>query len=178
MKQFFFIGRFYKFINELANDFYINLHKHENLISKLPKNKSETVKRISEYILLNCTRFSIADVHNHPEGAAFLELYQSSKTNVKNDNIYVLSQQDIMSHFYQFWVPNEHERMKPTPDDKLRLIGILLSNQVRDYLPDIMGISGGNWQQLDKLRGCQALGWNLTLNLVVDLNHIVHLPER
>ncbi len=179
VKQFFFKDRFYKYIYELANTFYINLQKHENLVPKLPKNKSDTVKRVCEYILLNCNKFSIGDVHNHPEGAAFLELCGSSKLSAKNDSIYILSQQDLLSHFYQFWVPNERDYMKPTPDDKLRLMGILLSDQVRDYLPDIMGISsGGNRQQLDASRGRQALGWNLTLDLYIDLNHTVHLPER
>ncbi len=69
--------------------------------------------------------------------------------------------------------------MKPTPDDKLRLMGVLLSNQVRDYLPDIMGITaGGNRQQLDASRGRQALGWNIALDLFTDLKYTVQLPER
>jgi len=29
---------------------------------------------------------------------------------------------------------------------------------------------------LDASRGCQALDWNLTLDLFLDLNHIVNLP--
>ncbi len=58
-------------------------------------------------------------------------------------------------------------------------MGILLSNQVCGFLPDIMGIAaGGNRQQLDASQGRQALGWNLTLDLLVDLNHTIHLPER
>jgi len=88
------------------------------------------VKHISEYVLLNRTKFAIADANNHLEGAAFFELRSSSKINVRSNFIYILSQRDLLSHFYQFWVFNERENMKPTPDDKLRLMGILLSNQV------------------------------------------------
>jgi len=33
--------------------------------------------------------------------------------------------------------------MKPTPDNKLRLMGILLSNQIQNYLPDIMSVTAG-----------------------------------
>ncbi len=127
-KHYFFHGRFYKYVYEIASEFYINLQKHESLVPKLPKNKSETVKRISEYVLLNRTKFAVADANNHPEGAAFLELHASSKINARSNFIYILSQQDLLSHFYQFWVSNERENIKPTPDDKLRLMGILLSN--------------------------------------------------
>ena len=48
MKQFFFQDHYYKYIYELANKVYINLQKHENIVPKLPKNKSETVKRVSK----------------------------------------------------------------------------------------------------------------------------------
>ncbi len=179
VKHVFWNGRFYKNIYELASKFYINLQKHDNLVPKLPKNKFDSVKRIAEFVLQNRTKFSIADAHNHPEGSLFLELRASSKTNSKCDSIYIVSQRDVLSHFYQFWVPNEREIMKPTPDDKLRLMGILLSNQIRDYLPDIMGVTaGGTRQQLDASKGRQSLGWSLTLDLFVDVNYTVHLPDR
>ena len=74
---------FYKNIYELASKFYINLQKHDNLVPKLPKNKFDSVKRISEFILKNRTKYSIADAHNHPEGSLFLELHASSKQIVK-----------------------------------------------------------------------------------------------
>ncbi len=62
---------------------------------------------------------------------------------------------------------------------QLRLMGILFSDQVLDYLPGIMRISAGwNWQQLDASKGCQALGWNLTLDLSKDLKYTVQLPEH
>ncbi len=120
-KQFFLKGRFYKYIYDIASEFYINLQKHKNFVPKLPKNKSETVKSFSEYVLLSCTEFAIVYANDHPEGAAFLELCASSKINVRSNFIYILYKQDLLSHFYHFWVSNEHENMKPTPDHKLRL---------------------------------------------------------
>ncbi len=172
-----FNGRFYKYSYELASEFYINLQKHEKHVAKFPMNKSEIVKCISGYILLNHTKFAITDANNHPEGAVFLELHASSKISVKSNIIYILSQQDLLSHFYQFLASNRLENMKTTPINKLRLVRILLSYQVCKYLPDIMGISTGeNWQQLDASRGCQA-GWNLACDLFLDLNHIGNLPE-
>ncbi len=100
-KQCFFNGRFYKYIYELASEFNINLQKHKNLVAKLPKNKSETVKFVSEYILLNITKSAIADANNHLEGALFLELHVSSKISVKSNIIYILSQQDLLSNPFQ-----------------------------------------------------------------------------
>ncbi len=92
VKQVYFKGRFYKHIYELAFNFYTNLQKNEYLVPKLPKNKFDTIKCVSEYMLLNCAKFLIADVHNHPEGAVFLELRASSEKNNKNDSIFILSQ--------------------------------------------------------------------------------------
>ncbi len=178
LKQVFFKGLFHKYIYELGLNFYTNLQKNENLVPKLPKNKFDTIKCVSEYKLLNRTKFLIADAHNHPEGAVFLELWASSKKINKNDSVFILLQQDLLSNFYKFWVPNEREAMKHTPDDKLRLTGILLSNQVCNYLPYVMGITaGGSWQQLDASRGHQALGCNLALDLFTDLKYTVQLPE-
>ncbi len=92
---------------------------NKNLVPKLPKNNFDTINHVSENMLLNGTKFLIADVHNHPERAVFLELLATSKKNNKNDSIFILLQQDLLSHFYQFWVPNEQEAMKSTPDEKL-----------------------------------------------------------
>ncbi len=33
--------------------------------------------------------------------------------------------------------------MKPTPDNKLSLMGILLSYWIHEYIPDIMGFTAG-----------------------------------
>ncbi len=99
LKQVFFKGHVYKHIYELALNFYTNFQKNENLVPKLPKNKLDTIKHVSEYMLLNRTKFLIADVHNHPEGAAILELWASSKKNNKNDSVFILLQQDLLSHF-------------------------------------------------------------------------------
>ncbi len=163
------------FMNLLQN--FMLIHRNTITLFQSSQKKFDSVKRISEFILQNQTKYSIADAHNHPEGSLFLELRASSKTNSKCDSIYIVSQRDVLSHFYQFWVPNEREIMKPTPDDKLQLMGILLSNQIRDYLPDIMGVTaGGTRQQLDASKGRQSLGWSLTL--FVDVNYTVHLPDR
>ncbi len=102
VKHVFWNDRFYKDIYELASKFYINLQKHDNLVPKLPKNKFDSVKRISELTLQNQTKFSFADAHNHPEGSLFLELCASSKMSSKIDSMYNVSQQDVLSHFYQF----------------------------------------------------------------------------
>ncbi len=40
MKQFFFKGRFYKYIYKLANAVFINLQKHKNLVPKIPSELS------------------------------------------------------------------------------------------------------------------------------------------
>ncbi len=98
--------------------------------------------------------------------------------NNKSGSIYIVSQWDVLSDFYQIWVPNKYEIMKPTPDKKPWLIGILLSNQILDYLPDFMGVTaGGTWQQLDASKGCQSLGWTLTFNLYINIYYTVLLPE-
>ncbi len=137
VKQFFYKGCFYKHIYELALTFYTNLQKNKNLVQKLSKNKFNTVKHVSKCILLKFTKYLRADVHSHPEGAVFLDLWESSKRSNKSVSIFILLQ------FYQFWVPNECKVTKPTPDDKLSFMGILLSNQVCEYLSDIMGFSAG-----------------------------------
>ncbi len=62
---------------------YINLQKHENLGPKWPKNKFNNVKNVSEYILLNWNKFSVAEVHNNLEGTAFFELYSISRLDMK-----------------------------------------------------------------------------------------------
>ncbi len=116
MKKCFFNGCFYKYIYKLASEFYINLQKHENRVAKLPKNKSDTLKHVSEYILLNCTKFAIADAHNHLEGAVLLDFLVSSKMIVKSNNIYIISHQDLLSHFYQFWVPNSRWQVETHGD--------------------------------------------------------------
>ncbi len=98
------------FMNLLQN--FILIYRITITLFQSSQKKFDSVKRISEFILKNRTKYSIADAHNHPEGSLFLELCASSKTNSKRDSIYIVSQRDVLSHFYQFWVPNEREIMK------------------------------------------------------------------
>ncbi len=82
---------------------------HNNLVSKLPKNKFDSVNHISEFILQNQTKMLIADAHNHPEGSLFLELHASTKQIVK---VIVFT----LSHnmFYSLTFTNSGSQMSAT----------------------------------------------------------------
>jgi hypothetical protein len=66
---------------------------------------------------------------------------------------YYLPQSLALTHFYGLWGVNMDALMKPTVEDVLRIIGVLLTDEeMQDYIPDIISrdvtrVNGNFWTQ-------------------------------
>mmetsp|Transcript_14581 Transcript_14581/g.21883 ORF Transcript_14581/g.21883 Transcript_14581/m.21883 type:complete len:342 (-) Transcript_14581:1097-2122(-) len=71
--------------------------------------------------------------------------------------------------------------LKPTVDDKLRLLGIVLTHEeMKDYIPDIMDKrrGEGGWQPIDSASSRARAAWPILLRLFTDADVKVLFPGK
>lgn len=76
---------------------------------------------------------------------------------------------------------NYENLMKPTVDDKLRLLGIMLTiEEVREFIPDIIGKrrSENGWRPLDDAASRALAAWALLFTKFIDAEVQVKFPEE
>lgn len=144
----------------------------------LPKNKSETVHKIGQWIVKNRTRVAITDIQSHV-GATDLTDVMKIEGYEDREVYYYLPQRDVIRHFFSMWGMDIKKLMKPTSDDILRLIGIMLTKEeMREYIPDILGKrrDAGGWQSIDAATGLARAVWPRLLALFIDSDVEIALP--
>ena len=101
------------------------------------------------FIASHRKKTAVADNHNN-SGAEFKDLYEADQYK-KHDSFYFLSQTDLLKEFNNKWSRSLSYLMTPIVDDKIRVAGILITDEdMRDLLPAILGKSrSGTRLQLD-----------------------------
>ena len=87
---------------------------------------------------------------------------------------------DVLHKVHDVWGIDPTTAKKTTPDDIVRVFGILLTDpDVIDYVSDITGdMKGGDWPQIDASKGRVLAYYQLMVNKFVDEEVIIKLPEQ
>jgi hypothetical protein len=133
--------RLYPDIYQLAKLLYYTYKldaKGGKWFTKLPQNLSDAIHRIGKWIAVNRIKVDRPDIHLHQ----CADLTDVIKMDGFEDNkvYYYLPQSLALTHFYGLWGVNIDALMKPTVDDVLRIVGVLLTDEeMRDFIPGILG---------------------------------------
>ena len=120
-----FAGRLYPHLYSLAEVVYITFQldsKGGKWFTNLVKGKSDGVHKIGKWIAENRTRVARADIHSHESDELNAMLGEDEYKD--KGVLYYLPQREMISHFFSLWGTNFDDLLKPTIDDKLRLLGI------------------------------------------------------
>jgi hypothetical protein len=102
------------------------------------------------------------------------------------DSAYFLTQASVLKHFKCKWGQSLPDIMKPTVNDKIRVAMLLFSDDIREFLPDILSKtksapSGsnntGNRPNLDACNSRKKRGKLLLLNAFKDPDVVAKLPS-
>jgi hypothetical protein len=167
---------------KLSNMLYITYQADDKAgkwFENLPRNKSETIHKIGQWIVKNRTRVAITDIQSHV-GESDLTEVMGIEGYEDRELYYYLPQREAISHFFGVWGMDIKKIMKPTNDDKLRLIGIMLTrDDMREYIPDILNKrrDTGGWQSLDAAPGRARAVWPRLRMLFTDTEVTIALPS-
>lgn len=128
--------RFYKDTHALAK----NLHKHykdnflETILPNIRKNDSEAVHLLGRQLLEMRQTVAKADFHNVVTDTKQMDIARSDEFK-DNATLSFLSQTEWLKWIMSKWGKNEEKEKEPTEDDQLRVVGILFSEDLREFIP-------------------------------------------
>jgi len=129
----------YKQLFKLAqNIFALYNAKKQNLFRFMLKNRSDAIHKIGMYIANN--RFSKArgDIHSVGQGYNYIQ-YITNTEYAQRNSFYFLDQRTVLNHFLEMWSSESlQEQLKAKDGDRLRAIGILFQEDMREYIPYIL----------------------------------------
>ena len=119
--------RAYSNIHTLAALLHDILNKHKTTFDKLPKNKSSVINKICKFIYANRELKGFGDIQDQ----RILDFIEGDDpdSDLKNpEYVYLYEQQYLFAKLYNYWCPLGIERKETTVNDKLRIFGIMFSN--------------------------------------------------
>ena len=135
-------GHSYPKIYDLVREMYNIYKKDLEVFELLLSNKTDTCRRIGLELLKRRLSIIRADMHSIAD-ATLLPFMQSAPR--EQTQFFILNQKDMLTWAMSKWSKLSQEKMQKTTDnDRLRVFGILFSEQLREYLPLVTGICNHN----------------------------------
>ena len=133
-------GKHYKKLYALSKKLYLLYLDNPALFTKILKNKSDCISAIGKYIADKRYSTKRADMHAHTESEltefAAMNKYQSLLT------LHFISQRGVLKHFLEKWSGKSMtDQMELTDGDRLRAVGLLLKEELRDSIVYVLPIA-------------------------------------
>lgn len=113
--------------------------RKEEAFPKLPKNATDGLRAIAERILTDRVTKGPVDIHSVVTDSAQIALSQSSPLFDDLVKLSFLSQREILKWGLRLYSFTDKDLKEPTDDDKIRAVGIMFLEDMRPYIPYIMG---------------------------------------
>lgn len=171
-------NRLYRDLHKLCGDIHdIYLPKKEHHFPHLPKRKTDAIKKIFPILLE--LRFSrgvpeICAERGSGIDKAQFEFAQCST----HDPAYFLSQRQLLKTCLERFGATEKDLKVVTDDDRLRIFGIIFMEDVREYIPSLVGGAGDNRLSLDAWRSRKKTALRLIQSRFIDKEIKVDLPAE
>ena len=143
------------------------------------KNRSDAIHKIGMYIANNRYSKAKGDMHSAGQGYNYNQ-FVSNVEYVNRTTFYLLDQQMVLKHFLDTWGSETLlEQMKPKDSDRLRAIGLLFQEEMREYIPYVLsGKDRTKRQTLDEWTGKRNKCYTLLYQRFIDPDFIVTLPTK
>jgi hypothetical protein len=132
---------FYASIYQLAAELYDRMNScRTEAFPHLPKtsSKTATIHKIGLWIANKRIRYERADIHNLGSEVGFIEFIQSP-TYESHIHFFVLTQTSMWEHLFHLYRVKGKQKAV-TVDDKVPVAGIIFREDMRSFIPDMIGI--------------------------------------
>ena len=175
-------GRFfYTDLYILSADLYDMMHRNRDMIfPQLPKPSSRTtcIHAIGHWIAEKRIRYDRGDIHNIGDDVGFLDVIRSPEYADKSQ-YYILTQSSTMEFLFgRYGVKGEQKAI--TVDDKVHVAGIIFCEEMRQYIPDLIGTSRGSKVRavLDAAPGRKLYAMTRLMEKFIDPEVVVEIPPK
>jgi hypothetical protein len=163
---------------ELGSKLYDHYKLRPELFKQLTDHRSNAVHALGMFIVQR--RYSRAKtmVHESTEGE-FMSLMNNDRYE-HVDMFYFLPQRDVLGFALSKWSGTTlKDKMKYTDDDKIRVVGIALSEDMKDHLKYLLnGSDRKGWLTIDQWRGQQRVAYTLLHQKFIDYEVKITLPDE
>eukprot|EP00956_Cyclotella_meneghiniana_P000827 scaffold952_cov56-Cyclotella_meneghiniana.AAC.2 len=173
-------------IYDLASDIHqLMLPKKAEYFGKMANTKTVPIHMIGEWIVTNRRLVSRGDFHTGAD-QEFLDLTTRPEY-LERQEFYFLSQKDVMRHFCSRWGESLKDALTPTIDDKLRIGLLLFHEDVREYVPDLLGktlaapngqSNNNNRSNMDANTGRKNSARTILHNMFTDKEIVLEFPSQ
>ena len=174
-------NRFFADLYTLSSMVYELMNNNrESKFPNLPKTSSKTgcIHLIGQWIAEKRIRYERGDIHSIGRDVGFMDLIQSP-TFAQCDQYYVLTQSEMLEFLFKRYGVKGEEKVA-TVDDKIRVAGIIFREEMRPFLPDMIGITRGSKVRavLDAASGRKQFGLNRLYEQFIDPEVEIDLPTN
>ena len=171
----------YKQLYKLAQSIFVLYNsKKDTLFANILKNKSDAIHKIGMFICNNRYSKAKGDIHSIALQGFDYKPFASKSEYDTRTTFYFLDQGMVLKHFLDMWSGDTmKEQMKPTDSDRLRAIGLLFQEEMREYIPYVLsGTDRSKRLTIDEWTGKRRLCFQQLHERFIDEEVNVTLPPK
>jgi hypothetical protein len=170
------LNKWYSGIHDLCGKLYDVYEGNPEVFPKLGKSKTNQVKKMCKWVLTKRLNISRADVNKIVE-PSITPYIQASGSEITN--FFVLGQAEILRLALQEWSGESlKDKQKPTDNDRIRVMGILFSEDFRDDIGILLESAKSDRQGVDDPKLSQSAVFTRLHNSFSDVDVIVEHPDN
>ena len=170
----------YKNLFTLAEIIYsLYLSKKETYFAYILKNKSDAVHKIGTYIVNNRYLMAKGDIYSVGQGFDYQQFTLNEEYKDRK-SFYFLEQGHLLKYFLEMWTKGSlKDQLKVTTSDRLRAIGLLFQEDLREKIPFILSATDRHKRStLDEWSGKRNICYHLLTQRFVDSEYVVTFPPK
>ena len=172
--------RLYPKIWQLSSCYYkAVLKKHRNeIVTKMSKNDSDNIKYLGQAIIEMRFRKGRGDLHSAAADHVQMELVTHDAMHCELEFVYFLSQRELLKWALGRWSPTMDDKKRATDDDRLRLLLIMFTEEMRPWIRYLLSAKDPNDRlELDAWTGKRNTAQHLLHTKGIDPDVVVSMPN-
>jgi hypothetical protein len=138
--------RLYPKIWQLSSSYYKTiLRKHrDDMVPKMGKNHSDNIRYLGQAMIEMRFRKGRGDLHSAAADHVQMELAMHDEMHCELEFVYFLSQRELLKWALDRWSPTMDDKKKATDDDRLRLLLIMFTEEMRPWIRYLLSAKDPN----------------------------------
>ncbi|KAL7544550.1 hypothetical protein ACHAWF_007927 [Thalassiosira exigua] len=154
------------------------MEKREFLVPKMSKNGTNVVRMIGTMTLKRRFCKGRGDLHSAVTDTDQMELATGNPKFCEEENLYFLSQRELLSWILDEWGSKKEDEMVATADDRIRSIGIMFMEDMREYIRYVLQVKDPHgWMDLDQWSAKRNSALTLHHQRFIDREVVVNMPS-